>query len=112
MYAIIADGGRQYKVVEGQELEIDYRDIPQGDQLTFDRVLALSGDSGLKLGQPTVAGATRGGRGPGADQGREDLTSRSSSAARTTAVGPAIGRSTRRSGSARSPAQPDQPDRQ
>jgi large subunit ribosomal protein L21 len=58
MYAIITDGGRQYKVVEGQELEIDYREIPQGDQLTFDRVLALSGDGGLKLGQPTVAGAT------------------------------------------------------
>jgi large subunit ribosomal protein L21 len=58
MYAIIADGGRQYKVEEGQELEIDYREISTGQQLTFDRVLALSDEEGLKLGKPTVGGAT------------------------------------------------------
>jgi len=27
MYAIIADGGQQYKVEEGQDLELDYRDV-------------------------------------------------------------------------------------
>ena len=58
MYAIIADGGRQYKVEEGQELELNYREVPPGEQLTFDRVLAISGGDGLKLGQPTVAGAS------------------------------------------------------
>jgi large subunit ribosomal protein L21 len=58
MYAIIADGGRQYKVEQGQELEIDYRDASKGDELTFDQVLAVSGGEGLKLGKPTVAGAT------------------------------------------------------
>ena len=58
MYAIIADGGRQYKVEQGQELEIDYRDASKGNQLTFDQVLAVSGEEGLKLGKPTVAGAT------------------------------------------------------
>ena len=58
MYAIFADGGRQYKVEEGQELELDYRDVPPGEQLTFDKVLAVSADDGLKLGQPTVAGAS------------------------------------------------------
>jgi large subunit ribosomal protein L21 len=57
MYAIIADGGRQYKVEEGQELELDYRDASQGEELTFEHVLAVSGDEGLKLGQPTVEGA-------------------------------------------------------
>lgn len=57
MYAIIADGGRQYKVEEGQELEIDYREIAQGEQLTFARVLALSDEDGLRLGKPTVEGA-------------------------------------------------------
>ena len=31
MYAIIADGGRQYKVEEGQELELDYREVPPGE---------------------------------------------------------------------------------
>jgi large subunit ribosomal protein L21 len=58
MYAIIADGGRQYKVTEGQELEIDYRDVASGEELTFDQVLAVSGDDGLILGKPQVAGAS------------------------------------------------------
>lgn len=57
MYAIFVDGGRQYKVAEGQELDIDFRDISQGGQVTFDRVVAIGGDS-LQLGQPTLAGAS------------------------------------------------------
>lgn len=58
MYAIIADGGRQYRVEEGQELDIDYRqNASKGDQLEFPRVLAVSGDEGVKLGQPVVGGA-------------------------------------------------------
>jgi large subunit ribosomal protein L21 len=58
MYAIIADGGRQYKVEEGQELEVDWRDVPTGEQVTFDKVLAVSGDAGLTVGKPAVAGAS------------------------------------------------------
>jgi large subunit ribosomal protein L21 len=58
MYAIIADGGRQYKVEEGQELEIDYREISSGDELKFDRVLAVSNEEGLRMGNPTVDGAS------------------------------------------------------
>lgn len=58
MYAIIVVGGRQFKVEEGQELDIDYRDASKGDELTFDRVLAVSGDDGLQLGKPTVEGAS------------------------------------------------------
>ena len=58
MYAIIADGGQQYKVEEGQELDLDFRDIRQGEELTFDRVLAVSVDEGLKLGKPTLEGAS------------------------------------------------------
>ena len=57
MYAIIADGGRQYKVEEGQMLEIDFREIAVGDELKFERVLAVSSDTGFKLGKPTVEGA-------------------------------------------------------
>ncbi len=59
MYAIIADGGRQYKVEEGQELAVDFRDVPAGEKLNFDRVLAVSdGDGDFKLGAPTLAGAS------------------------------------------------------
>jgi large subunit ribosomal protein L21 len=58
MYAIIADGGRQYRVEEGQELDVDYRDVAMGDAITFDNVLAISGDDGVKLGTPALDGVT------------------------------------------------------
>jgi large subunit ribosomal protein L21 len=57
MYAIFADGKRQYRVEEGQELVIDYREAAVGDELTFDSVLAVSDEGGLKLGKPTLKGA-------------------------------------------------------
>lgn len=57
MYAIIEDGGRQFKVEEGQEVEIDFRDLPGGQEITFDRVLALRSDDGLKVGQPALEAA-------------------------------------------------------
>lgn len=56
MYAIFVDGGRQYKVSEGEELVIDFRDVSSGEQVRFDRVLAIGGDD-LKLGQPALQGA-------------------------------------------------------
>ena len=58
MYAIIVDGGRQYRVQPGMEVDIDYRELPSGESITFEKVLAVSGDDGLKLGEPTVPGAT------------------------------------------------------
>lgn len=58
MYAIIADGGRQLKVEEGQELDLAYRDVAKGEKLTLDRVLALGGTDDVKLGAPTVEGAS------------------------------------------------------
>ena len=57
MYAIIQESGRQIKVVEGQELDVDYRDAHAGDQITFDNVLAHSNGSNLTLGKPNLAGA-------------------------------------------------------
>jgi large subunit ribosomal protein L21 len=71
MYAIIVDGGRQYKVEEGQVLDVDYRDVPKGDALTFDKVLAVSGESGLKLGTPAVDGASVTAEVVGAKQGEK-----------------------------------------
>ncbi len=59
MYAIINDGNQQYKVREGQQLDIDYReDASSGESIVFERVLAVGGDDGLKLGKPTVSGAS------------------------------------------------------
>ena len=58
MYAIISEGGRQFKVEEGQQLDIDYRDLPAGEQVVFDRILACQDDETLKVGQPVLEGAT------------------------------------------------------
>ncbi|GAB5406113.1 MAG: 50S ribosomal protein L21 [Aureliella sp.] len=58
MYAIIVDGGRQYKVEQGQRLDIDLRkDLSAGDTVEFAQVLAIGGDEGLKLGSPAIDGA-------------------------------------------------------
>ena len=58
MYAIISDGGRQYKVEEGQLLDIDLRDASIGDKVNFDQVLAVRDDEGLKVGQPVLKKAS------------------------------------------------------
>ena len=58
MYAIIDDRGQQRKVEEGQELEIDLHEASAGDEIGFDRILAISGDDGVQLGKPTVDGAS------------------------------------------------------
>jgi len=57
MYAIISDGNRQYRVEEGQELVIPYRNTPAGEKITFDKVLAVGGDGDAQLGSPLLKGA-------------------------------------------------------
>ena len=57
MYAIIATGGKQYKVSEGDIITIEKLGAEAGEKVTFDQVLAVSGDD-MKVGNPTVAGAT------------------------------------------------------
>jgi len=57
MYAIIEDHGRQYTVREGDVLDIDLKDATEQESITFDRVLMVRGDSDVKVGAPTVAGA-------------------------------------------------------
>ena len=59
MYAIIAESGKQFKVEEGQELRVDYRDAHAGDSVTFDQVLAVSdGEGSTQFGSPTLDGAS------------------------------------------------------
>ena len=57
LYAIVVDGGRQYRVSEGQVVEIDFRHLPAGSELVFDEVLAVSKAGRLTLGAPKVKGA-------------------------------------------------------
>ncbi|MFD0694102.1 50S ribosomal protein L21 [Paenibacillus sp. GCM10027628] len=57
MYAIIETGGKQYKVQEGDVLYIEKLNAAEGDVVSFDRVLAVSKESGLVVGAPLVSGA-------------------------------------------------------
>ena len=57
MYAIIATGGKQYKVAEGDIIKVEKLGVEAGETYTFDQVLAVSNDK-LVVGEPTVAGAT------------------------------------------------------
>jgi large subunit ribosomal protein L21 len=49
MYAIIATGGKQYKVSEGDVIKIEKLGAEAGENVTFDQVLAVSDDK-LKVG--------------------------------------------------------------
>ncbi len=57
MYAIIATGGKQYKVAEGDIIKVEKLGVEAGESYTFDQVLAVS-DDGLTIGSPTIEGAT------------------------------------------------------
>ncbi|MFQ5965480.1 MAG: 50S ribosomal protein L21 [Candidatus Scalinduaceae bacterium] len=58
MYAVIKDGGKQYKVESGESIQIDLRDnIKKGDTLEFKDVLLVSKDEKTTIGRPTVENA-------------------------------------------------------
>ena len=57
MYAIIATGGKQYKVSEGDVIKVEKLGVNAGDIVTFDQVLAVNNGS-LVVGDPVVKGAT------------------------------------------------------
>ncbi|MDR3234752.1 MAG: 50S ribosomal protein L21 [Planctomycetaceae bacterium] len=57
-YAIIKDGSRQIKVAVDKRIQIDYRgDQEPGTVIELPEVLAVGDGSGVKIGQPTLAGA-------------------------------------------------------
>ena len=57
MYAIIETGGKQVKVVEGQEIYVEKVAADENASVTFDKVLFVGGDD-VKVGAPYVEGAT------------------------------------------------------
>lgn len=54
MYAVIATGGKQYKVAEGDIIRVEKLGAEAGETVTFDQVLAVSTDDGLKVGTDTA----------------------------------------------------------
>ena len=57
MYAIIATGGKQYKVEEGDIINVEKIDAEAGSTVNFDQVLVVNNGE-VKVGTPTVAGAS------------------------------------------------------
>ena len=58
MYAVIEDSGQQFRVCEGDVLNVDLRDLAEDTrEIEFDRVLLVSRDGEVKVGTPLLAGA-------------------------------------------------------
>lgn len=58
MYAVIANGGKQYKVMQGQVLELESIDIDAGQQIEFDQVLLVADGDNITVGAPFLKGVT------------------------------------------------------
>ncbi|NBB94899.1 MAG: 50S ribosomal protein L21 [Planctomycetes bacterium] len=59
MYAVIEDSGRQFRVSEGDVVDVDLRELDENaTEVTFDRVLLVSDEDEAKIGTPLVDGAS------------------------------------------------------
>lgn len=57
MYAIIKTGGKQYRVSEGEVLQVEKLDAEVGAEVAFEEVLAVVNEADVKVGKPVVEGA-------------------------------------------------------
>jgi large subunit ribosomal protein L21 len=57
MYAVIKTGGKQYRVKEGDVLDVEKLGVDQGGTVIFDRVLLIEDEGKVLVGTPDVAGA-------------------------------------------------------
>ena len=58
MYAIIEDSGQQFRVQEGDEIEVDLREAKAGSTVTFSDVVLVGGGDQTLIGKPHVKGAS------------------------------------------------------
>jgi large subunit ribosomal protein L21 len=58
MYAVIRSGGKQYKVAPGEKLKVERLVAEVGAQVTLDQVLMVGDGDSVRLGKPTIAGAS------------------------------------------------------
>lgn len=56
MYAVIISGGKQYRVQEGQYLNVEKIELETGATVEFDQVLMVGEGESVKIGAPFVAG--------------------------------------------------------
>ena len=58
MYAVVKTGGKQYKVAPGEKLKVEQIPADVGAQVTLDQVLMVGEGESVRVGTPTVAGAS------------------------------------------------------
>jgi large subunit ribosomal protein L21 len=56
MYAVFEDGSRQYRVSEGDVVQVDYRDADPGSRIEFNKVLLYQSGDDTRIGQPVLEG--------------------------------------------------------
>ncbi len=56
MYAVVETGGKQYRVKEGDIINVEKIDAEVGAEVILDKILLVKKDEELKLGVPTVDG--------------------------------------------------------
>ena len=56
-YAIVEDGGKQYKAVIGESIEVDRYPLEVGAEIDMERVLLISDGENIKVGTPFIQGA-------------------------------------------------------
>ena len=57
VYAIIEEGGKQYKVEPGQTIRVEKLDVPPGGKVDLGKVLLVAREDGLRVGTPYLTGA-------------------------------------------------------
>ncbi len=58
MYAVFRTGGKQFRAEPGKRIRVPSLDVEPGDSITFDDVLLASDGSEVRVGAPSVDGAT------------------------------------------------------
>jgi len=58
MYAVVKAGGKQYKVAPGEKLKVEQIPADVGAEVILDQVLMVGDGDAVRVGQPTLAGAT------------------------------------------------------
>lgn len=56
-YAIVEDGGKQYKAVEGGSIDVDHFESELGEQIDLARVLLIANGERITVGTPLIDGA-------------------------------------------------------
>lgn len=57
VFAIVESGGKQYRVSEGEVIDVERLAVAEGDTVTLDRVLMVADGDQVRIGKPLVEGA-------------------------------------------------------